>query len=421
MDPAYPVWDPSRSINNINVILATCGSLLVVDEERFTVHFIHSSVTQFLLGHFGDNEGFDFNLRTAEAEMAQTVVTYLSYNVFDTQLSTKVAPSFPADQTTQAVISSIIPSSSRSRSIALHVLRSRKAPNFDLGKALATFSPRFKQQSYETFRFYQYAKANWLAHTKCLTTGAERLLPMLRKLIQKGLGPMTETEEPLRGLPVHFANIQLPFFRAPTLDPLAFWAVKNSHHGIFRSQIRDAKYGIQKICQIATFLKRSLGYGDLDLPAGSCLLLLGIAAEFKQYDTCNYLLNKCASKFRWRDVLDIVIKRGVSQITIAIILVQAQIRDGACSPTLWEWGDEATLSAFEGVIVRNASIPLGPNLVIGDKVMMSEPNHSHDDIRHWTVSRNGDFRQFTIPRDLVAWTSVRYLSCCEYHFGISVG
>ncbi|KAI1779404.1 hypothetical protein F4818DRAFT_404439 [Hypoxylon cercidicola] len=61
VDPTSPVCDPSRLINDINVVLATCGSLLVVDEEPSTVHFIHSSVKQFLLGYFGDNSGFSFS------------------------------------------------------------------------------------------------------------------------------------------------------------------------------------------------------------------------------------------------------------------------------------------------------------------------------------------------------------------------
>lgn len=65
------VWDQSNLINDLQGILASGGHLLVVDEEHSTVHFVHHSVEQFLLGDFGSNESFHIDISLANLEMAQ--------------------------------------------------------------------------------------------------------------------------------------------------------------------------------------------------------------------------------------------------------------------------------------------------------------------------------------------------------------
>ncbi|KAH9891416.1 hypothetical protein F4778DRAFT_785007 [Xylariomycetidae sp. FL2044] len=101
------VWNPSRQINNIHAILAAGGSLLTVNEEELTVHLIHPSVEQFLVGGLGINGSFHIGYSRAEMEMCQTILTYLNYNVFDTQLSTYAAPSIPGNRVYGSLISTI--------------------------------------------------------------------------------------------------------------------------------------------------------------------------------------------------------------------------------------------------------------------------------------------------------------------------
>lgn len=69
--PFSSTWDPSNLINDIQAILSAGGSLLFIDEEQLTVHFIHPSVNQFLLGDFGLGHSFYIEPSLADLEMAQ--------------------------------------------------------------------------------------------------------------------------------------------------------------------------------------------------------------------------------------------------------------------------------------------------------------------------------------------------------------
>ncbi|XXH05855.1 hypothetical protein Hte_012295 [Hypoxylon texense] len=340
VDPMSSVWDPSRMVNSVNAVLATCGSLLIVDEELSTVHFIHSSVKQFLLGHFGDNKGFGSGLEAANVEMARIVVTYLHYDIFSTQISTRVASSIPANQVPQSIISSTMSSSNLPSSIALRLLKLRKAPDFDLD-----------------------------------SDGA------------------------------------FPF----TLNAPECWAIDNSHYGIFQSQIRNARSGILSVCRAAAYL-RYRGYEDSpNFQPEFCLTLLTLAAEFRYYGICHRLLNRCASEMKWSDILDVVLKKGACPTVIALILIQAQKRDGACSPALLS----DMFAPLRGTILRNVYISPSQGLKIGDEVTMLPQRQSQYDINVWKVSRGA--RDFIISADVVAWTDAKYISCCRYHVGIVVG
>jgi hypothetical protein len=90
--PGDTVWNPSSLLNDIYSTLACCGCLLVVDEEELTVRFVHHSVKQFLLSNLQDLVNIAFTIESAQWTMADIIVTYLSYGVFGTELSTIRVP-----------------------------------------------------------------------------------------------------------------------------------------------------------------------------------------------------------------------------------------------------------------------------------------------------------------------------------------
>ncbi|KAK7957786.1 hypothetical protein PG988_012634, partial [Apiospora saccharicola] len=47
--PLQTTWDPRKLVNDARSVLSSCGSLVFIDEEQLTAHFIHPSVQQFLL------------------------------------------------------------------------------------------------------------------------------------------------------------------------------------------------------------------------------------------------------------------------------------------------------------------------------------------------------------------------------------
>ncbi|OIW22898.1 hypothetical protein CONLIGDRAFT_549832, partial [Coniochaeta ligniaria NRRL 30616] len=76
--PGEICWSEERLINDIYATLSCCGSLLLVDEEEFTVHLVHPSVRQFLLGEMRDSLPFkrwQFTLQEAHSEMAGATIT----------------------------------------------------------------------------------------------------------------------------------------------------------------------------------------------------------------------------------------------------------------------------------------------------------------------------------------------------------
>ncbi len=58
----------------------SCGSLVFVDEEEQTVHLVHPSVKQFLLGEITEASSFErwhFTAEEAHRRMYETAITYL--------------------------------------------------------------------------------------------------------------------------------------------------------------------------------------------------------------------------------------------------------------------------------------------------------------------------------------------------------
>ncbi|OCK75162.1 hypothetical protein K432DRAFT_467098, partial [Lepidopterella palustris CBS 459.81] len=162
--PGDAVWNPERLLNDVYSTLSCCGCLLTVDEEELTVRLVHHSVKQFLLNGFADSTNTSFTWSSAQRKMADIIVTYLSYGVFETQLSTQVAPQIRAGLMPSRIIYSTLDSSSTIRNLALKLLESRKRPRHDIGRTLADTSKSFSSRSINEFHFYSYAKSYWLQH-----------------------------------------------------------------------------------------------------------------------------------------------------------------------------------------------------------------------------------------------------------------
>ncbi|KAJ4245726.1 hypothetical protein NW762_013850 [Fusarium torreyae] len=162
------IWNPNQHINNIHAALKFCGSLVMVDEEDDTVRFIHHSARSFCLNSPRNAAEWTFTEFEADKAMAETVVTYLSYNVFDTRLSRNVIPNIDARTMPQKVLLS---------TMNKHVVRTKFAGKFlafhshtrhDIGPVLAEAgSSRWKDDTQEFF-FLSYAKKNWIYHTSHL-------------------------------------------------------------------------------------------------------------------------------------------------------------------------------------------------------------------------------------------------------------
>ncbi|RGP78801.1 vegetative incompatibility het-e-1 [Fusarium longipes] len=92
-------WTYDKEITSIQAVLKFCGGLVMVDEEDDTVRFIHHSALSFCIdGHDTSTTSWVFTQSEADLHMVQTLITYLNYNVFETQVTKNVVPQIVAKE-----------------------------------------------------------------------------------------------------------------------------------------------------------------------------------------------------------------------------------------------------------------------------------------------------------------------------------
>ncbi|KAF5572909.1 heterokaryon incompatibility protein het-E-1 [Fusarium pseudoanthophilum] len=158
-------WDPADQISRIERVLRFCGSLVMVDEEDDTVRFIHHSARSFCLKSPDNSAAWTFTEDEAERSMAETLVTYLSYNVFDTRLTRNVVPKIEANDIPKKVALSTMQAGSIGKSVTERILKLRSQQKHDVGPALAKcVTSQWKDHS-QQFCLLPYASKNWIFHT----------------------------------------------------------------------------------------------------------------------------------------------------------------------------------------------------------------------------------------------------------------
>ena len=115
--------------------------------------------------------------------MTNIIVTYLNYGIFKTQLSTTVVPQIMTGSVPSRVIGSTLHCSSSVRSLALKLLKSKRAPNYDVGKTLTEAKKLFNDRFVNEFHFHSYAKSCWQQHILY----ALELEPVINNLLCRSL------------------------------------------------------------------------------------------------------------------------------------------------------------------------------------------------------------------------------------------
>lgn len=162
VDPGNPKWNPENVINNMRSAMASCGSLLVVDEEELTVRLVHHSVCQFLHNDC-KIEGEQLKAPKANAAMTGIIVTYLMFSTFERQLAKVSSPNIQAAPIPSNIIRSVTNHSTRTRDLALRLLGSSKKTDVDASKVLVKGNETLKTRE-EVHHFFSYAKESLLYH-----------------------------------------------------------------------------------------------------------------------------------------------------------------------------------------------------------------------------------------------------------------
>ncbi|KAH7161651.1 hypothetical protein EDB81DRAFT_925251 [Dactylonectria macrodidyma] len=165
--PGDTIWKRSHQINSIQAVLRFCGSLIQVDEEEDTVCFIHHSAKSFCLRPADDSYAWLFTTNEAHKEMSETIVTYLSYEMFEPKLSTTVIPDIESGGIPTKVVQSTMQSQNRAANIAFGLFKLRPSSGRNIGptliEAIRSSNPTNIEQ---THPFFPYARKSWTVHTQ---------------------------------------------------------------------------------------------------------------------------------------------------------------------------------------------------------------------------------------------------------------
>ncbi|KAM7201673.1 hypothetical protein V8F33_003222 [Rhypophila sp. PSN 637] len=258
--PGETVWSDENLINDINVTLASCGSLLQVDEEELTVRFVHPSVRQFLFNEIKDiasanlstmANSYQFSPQDAHKQMAGILVTYLA--IFQTtkeltvhqESSAQIEKSLPTlvPPPSQA-IDAVMQSGRLSRRLVSVVSRikgatatsaEKKAPIdicYSIGHGQAP-KPNAIQRKRDVF--LPYAKTHWLMHSKSLAEEDRQIYNLWAKQLRSykwdNVSNIYCDDLKEEGV---FQIVMTELLPTPFV-----WAIIYSHHLLLDQQLRE--------------------------------------------------------------------------------------------------------------------------------------------------------------------------------------
>jgi ankyrin repeat protein len=189
IEPGETVFNHHRVINDMRKCMGMCGSLLLIDEEDFTVHFAHHSVKQYLFATSTDpvTQQYHTDPVLADLTMGEICVTYLNLNVFDKQLlkTSDIMNRWTSD-TRDFIIKETLSPRRRVNKLAVKILKGNRNSSFDMEKTLrqlASQTQAFGGELDKTHPFLAYATEHWLMHTGRFEEGKQVTYSLWLRLI----------------------------------------------------------------------------------------------------------------------------------------------------------------------------------------------------------------------------------------------
>ncbi|KAK7994271.1 hypothetical protein PG991_015859 [Apiospora marii] len=237
-------------INDVGSVLASCGSLIILDEEQSTLHFTHHSVRSYVLGQFHDTKGSErsaspFSQAEANSLMSQIIITYLSWEGFNSQVSTVRAPPLSVGSMPVRIVGSIPKRNKKLQMLAMKLLNG-EMKSVDLTVDIVSRSARFSNTAVTQFSFLKYAQTYWLHHTKKADEDPSELFRLFQDLVWK-----TELVE----------NASLwkdqPSTATRPVNKQCAWARYHSHGGFLK--VYGTNLAIEDLIDAERDVKESLG------------------------------------------------------------------------------------------------------------------------------------------------------------------
>ncbi|KAF3000714.1 hypothetical protein E8E13_002932 [Curvularia kusanoi] len=193
--PGDATWDPSMVLNDVQSALACCGCLLAVDEEEFTVCFVHNSVKQYIVNGLYSVNNTGSSLKDAQRMLADVLVTYLNYGVFGTELSRARAHPILAQSAPSKIVQATMGSSSTAHQIAIKYLKTRRQPAVDMSRVIAEARSSLKFSTEHAFKFYAYAEKHWQDHVVYVSGQEAAIFKLTSKLVYRRASELNELDK----------------------------------------------------------------------------------------------------------------------------------------------------------------------------------------------------------------------------------
>lgn len=198
--PGDDSMDTKKFITDIQKTISSCGSLLEVDEESLTVHYIHPSAKQHLLcqdtrspldAETASVVSLRFSNVEAHCLMGGICLTYLNWGVFETQLASHHTTwQISASDAVSASAKSPLRSASIAGKVAqMYLKRTRRISSstntsFDFkGALMEAYSGKDKKQTVGEFFFLSYAIKHWIEHCGNMNDSMGKTWNLWQKLI----------------------------------------------------------------------------------------------------------------------------------------------------------------------------------------------------------------------------------------------
>ncbi|KAG4286253.1 hypothetical protein FPRO06_07513 [Fusarium proliferatum] len=285
----HTTWSPQQHISSILVALRFCGSLVMVDEEDDTVTFIHHSARSFCLNSPRNAAEWTFTEKAANLAMAETLVTYLSYNIFDTRLSRNVAPKISANKMPETVALSTMSNHQAGKSVANKFFRLKSKIKRDIGPTLARVSTGYQANNSQQFLLLPYAKQNWVRHTSQLESLPS--LPNWYHLLDHpefgiDFDDIDEATQKFQDIVFH-RSVSLRLNPFPIIpSQITIWALGNGHilllkHELIKGRGLRKLQAFVKLWALLMWLSQNDTLNQLDyhLVKWLCLLLIRLGTK----------------------------------------------------------------------------------------------------------------------------------------------
>ena len=291
VDTGNTNWDPKMIVNDIVRLLDRCKSLLVIDEEQFTVHFTHHSVLEYLVYTPGDIasplDSFKVTMSDADDQLGQICVTYLCYDVFDRSV-VRVAPEREAIRIDASAIVARVDGNLTSvvaSKLAQKFLRHRTVEGTDIRRVLE----KIVQEQPDTrevcqYHFHAYAQEFWLLHTKHMD---KRLRDPVHSLFGRLLNSDARSVEWPWGSGEEFRITDItaqPMSHLPAIK----WIVQNDHVTLLKRILTHTEGNEQLISDLVMDLLKGLPNG-FESHWGIYSALMEWAMSMNAYDPPIYL------------------------------------------------------------------------------------------------------------------------------------